>query len=135
MATASLSRLVRCLHHSAEADRLVGLSDEGLLERFLAGDPSAFEQLVWRHGPAVLAACRKVLSVEADVEDAFQATFLTFLRSARSIRVRGAVGGWLYGVAHRVAVQALDASARRQRREHRAAQAEAVAATLDLSWL
>src|SRR3989442_1867805 len=126
MATASRGRLVRRLHQSAEADRLVGLSDEGLLDRFLAGNTSAFELLIWRHGPAVLAACRKVLSVEADVEDAFQATFLTFLRSARSIRARGAVGGWLYGVAHRVAVQALDASARRQPRDRPAARASAL---------
>jgi RNA polymerase sigma factor (sigma-70 family) len=134
MATASLGRLVWRLHQSAESEHLVGQPDEVLLDCFLAGDTSAFEQLVWRHGPAVLAACRKVLSVEADVEDAFQATFLTFLRSARSIRTRGAVGGWLYHVAHRVAVQVLDASARRQRRERRAARTEQIPPAADLSW-
>src|SRR5437588_6694337 len=102
MATASLGRLVRRLRQSVEADRLGGLPDPELLARFLAGEAAAFERLVWRHGPAVLAACRKVLASEADVEDAFQATFLTLLRGARSIRDRAAVGSWLYGVAHRV---------------------------------
>src|SRR5439155_12116175 len=95
---------------------------------------SAFERLVWRHGPAVLAACRKVLSVEADAEDAFQATFLALLQGARSIRQRNAVGAWLCGVAHRIAVDALADTLRRRQRERRAARTEAAPAAPDLSW-
>src|SRR5436309_6576801 len=133
MATASLSRMVRHLRQE-EADRSGDRPDQELLERHLAGDPAAFERLVWRHGPAVLAVCRSVLGHEADAEDAFQATFLTLWRGAGSIRQRGAVGGWLCGVAYRVAVKALHAAGRRRRHEHRAAQAEAITAALDLSW-
>ncbi len=132
MATASLNLLVRRLRQSTEtADRQ---ADEELLSRFLAGDTTAFELLVWRYGPAVLAACRKVLTTEADVEDAFQATFLTLLHGARSIRAGAAVGGWLCGVAHRVAVRVLDTSRRRRQREYRAARAEEGPGSADLSW-
>ncbi|HKB37854.1 MAG TPA: sigma-70 family RNA polymerase sigma factor [Gemmataceae bacterium] len=134
MATVSLNLLVRRLQQSAEAPRAGGHADEELLDRFLSGDTAAFELLVWRYGPAVLGACRKVLSAEADIEDAFQATFLTLLHDARSIRTRGAVGGWLCGVAHRVAVKVLDTSRRCRQRERRAARAEMVPAASDLSW-
>src|SRR5438552_17298372 len=108
MATATLSRMVRQLRRE-EADRSGDRPDRELLERHLVGDPAAFEQLVWRHGSAVLAVCRHVLGHEADAEDVFQATFLTLLRDARSIRQRDAAGGWLCGVAYRVAVKALHA--------------------------
>src|SRR2546427_748410 len=134
MATASLSRLVRHVQQAAETDRSADRSDRELLERLLAGDPAAFELLVWRHGSAVLAVCRNVLGHEADAEDVFQATFLTLLRDARSIRQRDAVGGWLCGVAYRVAIKALHAAGRRRRHEQRAAQAEETSAAPDLSW-
>ena len=90
MATASLSRLVRRLRQSAEADRLVELSDEMLLDRFLAGDPSAFEQLVWRHGPMVHGLCRRLLRRADDADDAFQAAFLILVRKARAVGKRDA---------------------------------------------
>jgi RNA polymerase sigma factor (sigma-70 family) len=134
MATASLNLLVRRLRQSTETASSDGQADEELLSRFVAGDTSAFELLVWRYGPAVLAACRKVLTTEADIEDAFQATFLTLLHGARSIRSGGAVGGWLCGVAHRVAVRVLDTSRRRRRRECRVARAEEGPGSADLSW-
>ena len=47
------------------------------------GDESAFEALVTRHGPMVLAVCRRLLYDPRDVEDAFQATFLVLLRRGR----------------------------------------------------
>jgi RNA polymerase sigma factor (sigma-70 family) len=86
-----------------------------LLRRFQAnGDEAAFELLMWRHGPMVLGVCRRVLRDDHAAEDAFQATFLALARKAGSIGVRDAVSGWLYTVAHRVA---LEARGRRLRRE------------------
>lgn len=79
------------------------LSDAVLLERFARGDQAAFELLVWRHGPMVLAACRRVLRDGHTAEDAFQATFLVLARKAGS--VRGAVAGWLHRVALRVCLR------------------------------
>ncbi len=89
--------------------------DAELLERFLARrDPSAFAELVRRHGPMVLGVCRRVLHDFHDAEDAFQATFLVLVRKAAAIRRRELLGNWLYGVAYRVARDARAAALRRQ---------------------
>lgn len=103
---------------------LAGLTDAQLLERFAArGDGEAFAALVNRHGPLVLAVCRSALGPrhEADVDDAFQATFLVLVRRSGSFPLHGSLAGWLYCVARRVARQARIESARRRRRERVAA--------------
>ncbi len=133
MTSASLERLVGRLRFEAEARQPDGLTDADLLERFrLGGDAAAFEAIVRRYGAGVLGACRKVLGSEADADDAFQATFLALLRSARTIRRGQALGGWLYGVAHRVALKALAGAARRQRAERN--RGPAGEECPDLSW-
>jgi len=85
-------------------------SDRQLLERYLTADhaesEAAFTFLVERHGPMVLHVCRQVLDDSHDAQDAFQATFLVFLRRARSIRKRDSLASWLFGVAMRVARRA-----------------------------
>src|SRR5207302_239346 len=81
----------------------------------------------------VLAACRKVLTDPADVEDAFQATFLTLLRQASKIRKQASVGSWLFGVAHRLAVR-VRADTERRRRNERKPTRRVSAAEPDLSW-
>ena len=58
-----------------------------------------------------------VLRDPNDAEDAFQATFLVLVKKGNSIRGRDALGGWLYQVARRVAVEANKAAARRRARE------------------
>jgi RNA polymerase sigma factor (sigma-70 family) len=102
-----------------------GLSDRQLVERFSSrregSSDAAFEALVVRHGPTVLRVCRNLLRDETDVEDAFQATFLVLVRKRDSIRKLESVGGWLYGVACRVAARARFDAARRRRAEDRAA--------------
>src|SRR5581483_7645696 len=96
------------------------LTDGELLERFRSEtDPAAFEAIVRRYGERVLAACHKVLADAADVEDTFQATFLVLLRESASIRKRESLGGWLYGVAHRLALQARARAIRRSAAEAR----------------
>jgi RNA polymerase sigma-70 factor (ECF subfamily) len=93
-------------------------TDGELLERFAAQrDPAAFAALMHRHGPMVLAVCRRVLAVEADAEDAFQATFLVLARKAGSIARRELLANWLYGVACRTATRARTDAARRRARE------------------
>ncbi len=73
--------------------------DTQLLRAFLdARSEDAFAELVRRHGPMVLAVCRRVLSNAADADDAFQGTFLVLARKAHAIRSAN-LAGWLYGAS------------------------------------
>jgi RNA polymerase sigma factor (sigma-70 family) len=99
--------------------------DEGLLEVFLSGEKpesqEAFRALVIRHGPMVLGICRRVLELDQDAEDVFQATFLVLARKAATIRNRRVLAGWLYEVAHRLAVKARGHTVRRRKLERQVA--------------
>src|SRR5262245_7727955 len=118
--TQSLPRAVRRLREALALDQSP-IADADRLRQFRESrDPAAFESLVRRHGPGVMSACHKVLADDADVEDAFQAAFLILLRDGRSIRKGAAVGSWMYGVAHRVALKARTARRRRLQVESRA---------------
>jgi len=93
-------------------------SDADLLGRFIdSRDGIAFEAVVRRHASMVWNVCGRVLHDEADVEDAFQAVFLTLVRKAHTIDRRASVASWLHRVAYRVAVEARRQAARRFARE------------------
>jgi RNA polymerase sigma factor (sigma-70 family) len=116
-----LAKVVQGLRRSALKQAAVRTSDADLLRDFLRGrDEAAFEALVRRHGPMVLAVCRRVLRDPHDAEDAFQATFLVLVRRAGLIRPHGMVGNWLHGVAQRTALQARRNIARRREKERAA---------------
>jgi RNA polymerase sigma factor (sigma-70 family) len=106
-----------------ELGRLFGegvlpLSDGQLLEQYVSRrDEAAFEALVHEHGPMVLALCRRHLRDPADVEDAFQATFLVLVRKAATIRRRELLSNWLYGVAYKVSTRARSNRLKRHGRE------------------
>ncbi len=70
-----------------------------------------------------MRVCRGVLIDPHDTQDAFQATFLVLVKSARTLWVRDSLGPWLHQVAYRTASCARLAAARRRRHERCAAQA------------
>jgi len=118
MASAASGNTLREIDRLFCAGTVAGLSDQQLLERFAATrDEAAFAALVERRGPVVLRVCRSVLKDEHAAEDAFQATFMVLARIAPSLRTRGTLGGWLYRVAYRIAVEASAAAMRRRERE------------------
>jgi RNA polymerase sigma factor (sigma-70 family) len=118
MASGTIGMALRHLRDLFGSGTTAGLTDGQLLARYAASqDGSAFEVLVARYGPMVLATCRAILRHEHDVEDAFQATFLVLARKASAIRTGDALGGWLHRVAYRVAVEANIAAKRRRLRE------------------
>lgn len=121
MATPSLQRVINHLRAEAHTEEEGGAPDGELLEIFiLERDEAAFEALVRRHGPMVFGVCRRILRNDADAEDAFQATFLVLVHKANSIRPRGMVSNWLYGVAHNTALKARAMIQQRQRKEKEA---------------
>lgn len=97
---------------------LSALDDRALLARFAErADQAAFEYLVKRHGPLVLGVCRRAVRDSHLAEDAFQAVFLVLARDPGRASSAASVGGWLFGIARRVALAARRRETRRERRE------------------
>ncbi|MGL6073451.1 MAG: sigma-70 family RNA polymerase sigma factor [Fimbriiglobus sp.] len=92
------------------------LAEEGdadCLDRYCAGrDAEAFTRIMARYSGLVWAVCRRQLRSPADIEDAYQTTFLVLATKPNSIRDPAALGSWLHGTAWRVATKI------RQRRRH-----------------
>jgi RNA polymerase sigma factor (sigma-70 family) len=118
MTTNHLNRIVLNLGQVARVQAATNLPDGELLECYITRrDETAFATLVRRHGPMVLGVCRRILRNEADAEDAFQATFLVLVSKAASVRPRGMVSNWLYGVAHNTALKAKAMNRKRHTKE------------------
>jgi RNA polymerase sigma factor (sigma-70 family) len=127
----AMGAAIRQLDLLLQAGSMAGLPDAELLDRVVAREPGsssvAFEALLRRHGPMVLATCRGVLRHEHDAEDAFQATFLVLARRAGSLRSGDCLGPWLHRVALRASGRARAEAARRRDREAGRAELEAMA--------
>src|SRR5438067_7467271 len=131
MAAGRLGSVMRYLRRVA-APAAGEESDGQLLGRFIARrDEAAFAALVERHGPMVLAVCRRVLGDVHDAEDAFQATFLVLVRKATSIVRPDRLGPWLYGVTYRTALEVRGRRARRRANEKEATDMPAAPATAE----
>jgi RNA polymerase sigma factor (sigma-70 family) len=117
MAANSMSAITQRLRRTVLLQEGADLTDGQLLGCFIKHrDDAAFAVLVRRHGPMVWGVCRRLLN-QHDAEDAFQATFLVLVRKAASIVPKEKVANWLYGVAHRAALQARRNVVRRRARE------------------
>jgi RNA polymerase sigma factor (sigma-70 family) len=135
MHSANLRAFIRHLRKVVHPDGEHELTDAELLERFVRSrDEAAFEALIRRHGAMVLGVCRRLLRSEQDVEDAFQATFLTLVRKAGFIRKRDAVASWLYKVTYRVALAAQATANARAKREQTLGDTTPVDPAADPAW-
>jgi RNA polymerase sigma factor (sigma-70 family) len=134
MTTQAITTVVRRLQKTAYVQEGIGPTDGELLEEYLfQRNEAAFGALVRRHGPMVLGVCRRILGNQADADDAFQATFLVFVRKAAAIRSRGQVGNWLYGVAYYTALKAKTMIRRRRTKEREAGAAQPPHAAAEVS--
>ncbi len=121
MAGIPLHAVIQHLRQLRGASDAALRSDRELLRSFATNnDQDAFAAVVTRHAPLVWGVCRRILGHQQDAEDAFQATFFILARRAGSAGWQASVGGWLYTVAHRLAVQA-----RKRAEQRRACEREA----------
>lgn len=79
--------------------------DRAIVDAVLAGDRNAYRVLVDREGPAVVAACARILGDRAEAEDVAQEAFVIAYRSLGSWRGDGAFGAWLGRIAVRLAIR------------------------------
>ncbi|QVL31292.1 sigma-70 family RNA polymerase sigma factor [Telmatocola sphagniphila] len=104
MSSETSSRLQQFIRRLRE--EAVPPEDGCLWDRYVqTGDQHAFEILVYRHGPMVLACAYRMLSNRTDSEDVFQATFLSLARSKHRIRDSKALSSWLYKTTFRSALK------------------------------
>jgi RNA polymerase sigma factor (sigma-70 family) len=123
MTTSQMSEVIQLFRGSLLICDGAGMTDAQLLERFInERDEAAFTAIVRRHGSMVWGVCRRILPGHQDAEDAFQATFVVLVCRAASVFPPEMVANWLYGVAHRTALKARAAAARRKARERQVAE-------------
>jgi len=87
-------------------------ADHQAIERFLAGDASAFEELYHRYQPYVYNVAYGIVQNADDARDVTQDVFLHVYDSLRRFRGGSAFSTWLY----RVAVNAAITHLRKQKR-------------------
>ena len=125
MATSQISGVIQHLRKTILLRDGAALTDGQLLTDYISHrDEAALAALVHRHGPMVWGVCRRVLRNYHDVEDAFQATFLVFVRKVATMAPRELVANWLYGVAHKTALKARANATKRKAREGQVTQIE-----------
>ncbi len=62
------------------------LTDRDLIDSYLRGDRTAFDDLVREHGPSVLGYLRRVCRSVDDADDCFQETFRRVHEKAHTIK-------------------------------------------------
>lgn len=74
-------------------------ADIALIDRYLGGDVSAFDELVRAHEDRVFGICLRLMNDRDSALDAVQETFLTVFRKADRYQAKAAFSTWLYRVA------------------------------------
>lgn len=76
-----------------------GTSDQALLEQFLDGDMSAYEQLVARYEKPVFNFIRRMIGHPQEAEDLTQEAFIRVYEQADRLTEKRAFRSWLWSVA------------------------------------
>ena len=75
-----------------------GDDEGGLVAALRAGEAAAFETVVRRYGPRLLATARRILRDDALAEDCLQETFLKAFDKIDGFEGRSALGTWLHSI-------------------------------------
>ena len=92
---------------------MADVSDDELVQRFLAGDANAFTDLARRHQQRIFSVCLRVLGDPDDAADATQDALLTVVRKLDQFRADAAFTTWLYRVTVNVCYDHLRRAKRR----------------------
>lgn len=76
-------------------------ADTVLIERCLAGDSRAWDQIVERYSRLVYSIPRRYGLSDADAEDVFQQVYISLYRSLAQVRDLERLSSWLITTAHR----------------------------------
>jgi RNA polymerase sigma-70 factor (ECF subfamily) len=114
-----------------------GELDDGTLARARAGDPRAFRALYEHHAHAVHLFLRRMLRDDAAAQDALQDAFLRVLRALGRFDPRGParLSTWIFTIARRVALTAIEQREARRRAASAAPSSLAVVHPQDLRLL
>jgi RNA polymerase sigma-70 factor (ECF subfamily) len=77
------------------------VADELLVQRVLAGEETAFEQLYARYLPRIYRFVARRLDNRADTEETVQQVFLNVFASMHSFRGEAPFAAWLFGLTRR----------------------------------
>jgi RNA polymerase sigma-70 factor (ECF subfamily) len=81
------------------------VDDDGkLLQRYLAGEAAAFDELVKRHQRHLFAFIRQHVPDRPAAEDVLQETFMRMLTHISQYRHQGRLHSWLFRIAHNLIV-------------------------------
>jgi len=73
--------------------------DLSLINRFKAGDISAFEEILLRHQDKIYNLCRRMLGNSHDAEDAAQDVFLKAYQNLNRFKPESSLHTWLFRIA------------------------------------
>lgn len=82
------------------------ITDYELIERFIKGDESCFDQIIRRHKNKVFAYISLYIRDQALAEDLFQDTFMKVIQSVRSGKYQdnGKFVSWVMRIAHNLVI-------------------------------
>jgi RNA polymerase sigma factor (sigma-70 family) len=105
------------------------------IEAAARGDEQAVAAILAAHGALVFNTCLRVLGNREEAEDAAQATFILFLKKAKSLDPKTILPAWLHRTAELVSRSHLRSARRRSAHEKEAAMRQEPNAETESGWV
>ena len=86
-----------------------GRDDQALVTASLAGDTTAFDEIVERHRRAIYQVCLRFVNNHEDASDLAQETFVRAWKGLGSFKGQAALSTWLYRIAVNVCLNRVSA--------------------------